>query len=125
MSISIQCPSCLYLTRVADAMVGRRVRCPDCDHAFVVTAPERDEPHPVPDISLAFLDEEEDAPFRDEPRLAPLVSRSVSTPQTIPLARRSASAAVAPVSSSSIYVGLSIGLACAVSLSAAFAIFLR
>jgi hypothetical protein len=125
MSISVQCPNCLYLSRVAEGMAGRRVRCPDCDRPFEVIALDRATSNPPPALSLAFLDEDDDVMIEKEPRLAPLVPRSLPASPAIGLARRSVAACIAPSPPSSIYVGLGIGIAFALSLSVAFAVFLR
>jgi hypothetical protein len=125
MSIPVQCPSCLHKSKVAEGLAGRRVRCPECDHPFQAAALERSAPNPPPVHPLAFLDEDADELLDEKPRLALLVSRSVATQPTIPLARRSLPEGSAPVSSAPIYLGLGIGIACALSLSVAFALFLR
>ncbi len=42
MAIQTSCPSCGHTLRVKDALIGKRVRCPECDKAFLV---EEEEPH--------------------------------------------------------------------------------
>jgi len=78
-------------------------------------------------MSVAFLDEDEDAVIDEEPRLTPLVPRSVQAipPATISLVRQSLPNRAAPGSSASIYLGLGIGSACALFLGAALLLFLR
>src|SRR5437763_1363926 len=63
MPVVVQCPTCSGPLRVADDLVGRRVRCPSCSTVFdapAVPAPTRDvpietvpvEPWRMPDLSL-------------------------------------------------------------------------
>lgn len=126
MSIPVRCPNCLYRARVAHGMAGRRTRCPDCDQAFdVPVARDAAALNPPWELSLAFLDEDQDVATHEERRVAPLVPRSVSATATIPFARRAVETTIGPASPPSLYLGLGIGIACAISLSAAFAIFLR
>jgi predicted Zn finger-like uncharacterized protein len=50
MPIIVACPSCGGKLRVADTLVGQRVRCPACNHAFVSAAesPPPTPPSPAP-----------------------------------------------------------------------------
>jgi len=46
MPIPATCPSCQKTGSVPDSLVGRQIRCPDCDHRFEVEAPESPRPAP-------------------------------------------------------------------------------
>jgi hypothetical protein len=79
-------------------------------------------------VLTAFLDDDLDGAAGEEPRfLPPLVPRSFhpqpATPT--PLVRRCLAIGFAPASPVLIYIGMAIGLACALSFSIAFALFRR
>src|SRR5438105_2551775 len=61
MPVIVKCPSCNGPLRVADELLGRKVRCPGCQTIFEASAPPP-EPPPPPQPPPA-----EPAPRRNEP----------------------------------------------------------
>ena len=125
MSVPVQCPHCYYPGKVAAALVGRRVRCPECEVPFLVEALVQAEPTPAPLPAFAFLDEEEDKLLNIEPDLAALVPRLDQMQAPILPQAVSPPIGDAPASSAALYVGMGIGIAGALSLSTAFALLFR
>jgi predicted Zn finger-like uncharacterized protein len=87
MILTIRCPHCQTTARVEDQILGRKIRCKDCETVFVAKASEEAEPPPskkstfVPPKPNAraeesrrksnrYEDEEDDAPARSRPRPA-------------------------------------------------------
>ena len=47
-SFVIACPECETQIRATDALVGKRIRCKNCEHVFLVKAPKGKAPAPPP-----------------------------------------------------------------------------
>lgn len=60
MAITIVCPSCGFKGRVPNHYEGMRIKCRQCQNAFVATAPSEE------DQATAFLSDEEEGLQEDE-----------------------------------------------------------
>ena len=39
-SFVIACPECKKQMKVTDALIGKKIRCKECEHVFAVSAPK-------------------------------------------------------------------------------------
>jgi predicted Zn finger-like uncharacterized protein len=80
MPIIVACPQCTGQLRIADELVGRKVRCPACNHIFVGTSMGTPAPEAQPDAW-----QKPDSRSEDRPQLSldldPIESRTESRPQ--------------------------------------------
>ena len=97
MPIIVSCPSCSGQLRVADDLIGRKVRCPACSTTFDAAAPSPPAPAPRADPSepekvdaWKFLDLELNSPPASRPPIIPRTTREIDG-DDLPVAPRDSS----------------------------------